>query len=67
MGRRVALTTEQVQFIRSSKRTLRDLADELKVSLVTVFKAKHGKPPYHEGDYVQEQESVLILEDSALV
>lgn len=58
MGRKAALTNDQVQYIRASSRTLKDLATSMQVSLLTVFKAKHSKPPYNVGIYATEQEPI---------
>ncbi len=64
MGRKAALTNDQVQYIRSSTRTLKDLAESMKVSLLTVFKAKHGQSPYNVGIYATEQEPLTITPPS---
>ena len=55
MGRKAALTKEQVRVIRLSHLTLKELAALQGVSILTVWKAKWGKPPYnHDGVYDTE-------------
>lgn len=46
MGRKAGLTPEQVEEIRATDKTLKEFAVLFGVSLGTVFKAKHGLPPY---------------------
>lgn len=49
MGRKAALTEDQVKVIRESDRILKDLARIYEVSILTIWKAKWGKPPYNYG------------------
>lgn len=61
MARKPSLTPEQVISIRNDTRTLKDLAAFWGVSLLTVWKAKNGKPPYHDKEeaFIAEQRKDL--------
>ena len=54
MGRKATLTLDQVLYIRASNRILKDLAHTMGASMMTVWKAKHSKPPYDTGIFAVE-------------
>lgn len=45
-GRPPKLNPQQVAEIRLSEETLKDIAAKYSVSVLTIMKVKHGKPPY---------------------